>query len=175
MERRARASAKADGSPQSMQTTQQSNEARIAIEPGFAWDEQEAYLFDIDGTLLRSRDRVHFESFAASVRRVTGFDVTLAGVAIHGSTDTAILREACGQAGIPTDVFEPQVAAILEGMCLNVAKRRNEMDLVLMPGVKDALNHLARRGALLGLATGNLEMIGWIKIEEAGLDRKSVV
>jgi phosphoglycolate phosphatase-like HAD superfamily hydrolase len=38
-----------------------------------------------------------------------------------------------------------------------------------MPGVKDALSHLARRGALLGVGTGNLEMIGWIKIEEAGL------
>jgi len=28
---------------------------------------------------------------------------------------------------------------------------------------------LAQRGALLGVGTGNLEMIGWIKIEEAGL------
>ena len=33
-------------------------EPRIAIEPGFDWDGQDAYLFDIDGTLLRSRDRV---------------------------------------------------------------------------------------------------------------------
>jgi phosphoglycolate phosphatase-like HAD superfamily hydrolase len=38
-----------------------------------------------------------------------------------------------------------------------------------MPGVKDALRHLAQKGALLGVATGNLETIGWIKIEEAGL------
>ena len=38
-----------------------------------------------------------------------------------------------------------------------------------MPGVKDALAHLARKGALLGVATGNLEAIGWIKIEKAGL------
>jgi phosphoglycolate phosphatase-like HAD superfamily hydrolase len=43
------------------------------------------------------------------------------------------------------------------------------MDLVLMPGVEDTLRHLAGRGALLGLATGNLEMIGWIKVERAGL------
>jgi phosphoglycolate phosphatase-like HAD superfamily hydrolase len=152
-----------------MQTIQQTPETRIAVEPGFAWDEQDAYLFDIDGTLLRSRDRVHFESFATSVRQLTGFEVTLAGVAIHGSTDTAILREACSRAGIPADVLEPQVAAIVEGMCHNVAERRHELDLVLMPGVQDALNHLAQRGALLGVATGNLEMIGWIKIEEAGL------
>jgi len=152
-----------------MQTIQQTTEMRIAVEPGFAWDEQDAYLFDIDGTLLRSRDRVHFESFATSVRKLTGFEVTLAGVALHGSTDTAILREACSRAGIPADVLEPQVAAIVEGMCHNVAERRHELDLVLMPGVQDALNYLAQRGALLGVATGNLEMIGWIKIEEAGL------
>ena len=41
-----------------MQTVQQNNEARIAIEPGFRWDGQDAYLFDIDGTLLRSGEAV---------------------------------------------------------------------------------------------------------------------
>jgi phosphoglycolate phosphatase-like HAD superfamily hydrolase len=154
-----------------MQTTQQSNEARIAIEPGFAWDGQDAYLFDIDGTLLRNRDRVHFESFATSVRQLTGFEVTLAGVVLHGSTDTAILREACTQAGIPAEVLESQVTAILEGMCHNVSERRHEMEPILMPGVQATLSHLADRGALLGVATGNLEVIGWIKIEEAGLSQ----
>ena len=51
----------------------------------------------------------------------------------------------------------------------SVAERRHELDLALMPGVEDVLRHLARKGALLGVATGNLEAIGWIKIEKAGL------
>jgi phosphoglycolate phosphatase-like HAD superfamily hydrolase len=152
-----------------MQTTPPANEARVQIEPGFAWDGQDAYLFDIDGTLLRSRDRIHFDSFASSIQRVTGFEVTLSGIVLHGSTDTAILREACHQAGIPTEVLEPQLEAVLDAMCQTVAERRHEMNLVRMPGVEDALDHLARRGALLDVGTGNLEMIGWIKIEEAGL------
>jgi phosphoglycolate phosphatase-like HAD superfamily hydrolase len=146
-----------------------SSEARVAIEPGFAWDSQDAYLFDIDGTLLRSRDRVHFDSFASSVQRVTGFEITLAGILLHGSTDTMILREACLQAGIPADVLEIRIEAILEAMRNAVAEQRQEMDLVRMPGVAETLAHLARRGALLGVATGNLEVIGWIKIEQAGL------
>jgi phosphoglycolate phosphatase len=152
-----------------MQTLPQSTEPRVAIEPAFDWDGQDAYLFDIDGTLLRSRDRIHFNSVAASVQRVTGFEITLAGVLIHGSTDTAILREACKQAGIPAAVMEAQTEAILEAMRNAVAERRHELDLVRMPGVEEVLRHLARRGALLGVATGNLEMIGWIKIEQAGL------
>jgi phosphoglycolate phosphatase-like HAD superfamily hydrolase len=152
-----------------MQTTSQKSDARIAIQPDFAWDGQDAYLFDIDGTLLRSRDRVHFDSFAAGVERVTGFEITLGGILMHGNTDTAILREACRQAGIPAKVLEERVDAILEAMRNSVAERRHELDLALMPGVEDALRHLARKGALLGVATGNLEAIGWIKIEKAGL------
>ena len=150
-------------------TISTTNEARVAIEPGFAWDGQDAYLFDIDGTLLRSRDRVHFDSFASSIQRVTGFEVTLSGILLHGSTDTAILREACHQAGVPAEVLEQRLEAILEAMRHAVAERREEMDIRLMPGVKDALDHLARKGALLGVASGNLETIGWIKIEQVGL------
>jgi phosphoglycolate phosphatase len=152
-----------------MQTTSEKYKPRIAIKPDFVWDGQDAYLFDIDGTLLRSRDRVHFESVARGVKRVTGFEVSLAGVVLHGNTDTGILREACASAGIPPDVLEPQVAAILEAMCASVVERRHELDPVVMPGIQDALRHLAGRGALLGMATGNLEAIGWIKIEAAGL------
>jgi phosphoglycolate phosphatase-like HAD superfamily hydrolase len=142
---------------------------RVAIELGFRWDEQDAYLFDIDGTLLRSRDRIHVDSFASSVQRVTGFEVTLAGIVLQGSTDTGILREACNQAGVPPEVLEAHTEAILAAMGKTVAEQRHAMDLVCMPGVEDALRHLARRGALLGIATGNLEMIGWMKVEQAGL------
>jgi phosphoglycolate phosphatase len=152
-----------------MATTEQNTAARIAIEPGFVWDKQGAYLFDIDGTLLRSRDRVHFDSVAISVQRVTGFEITLAGVLLHGSTDTAILREAYRQAGLPANVLAERYEAILEAMRNCVAERRHELDPIVMPGVNEVLHHLARRGALLGVASGNLEAIGWIKIERAGL------
>jgi phosphoglycolate phosphatase len=152
-----------------MATLEQNHEGRVAIEPDFVWDGQDAYLFDIDGTLLRSRDRVHFDSVAMSVHRVTGFEITLAGVLLHGSTDTAILREACRQAGIPAEVLEERYEAILEAMRNCVAERRQELDPLVMPGVNETLHYLAQKGALLGVASGNLEAIGWIKIEKAGL------
>jgi phosphoglycolate phosphatase len=152
-----------------MLKTQQDTDTRIAIDSGFAWDAQDAYLFDIDGTLMRSRDRTHVDSVAWSVRRVTGFEITLAGVQLQGNTDTAILREACRQAGIPAEVLKDQYEAILETMRNCVAERQSQLDLYLMPGVEAVLRHLAGKGALLGVASGNLEAIGWIKIEKAGL------
>jgi phosphoglycolate phosphatase-like HAD superfamily hydrolase len=152
-----------------MLTTPPSTEARIAIEPGFAWDGQDAYLFDIDGTLLRNLDRIHRDSFAAGVQRVTGFDIQPFLLLTPGGTDPAILGEACEQAGIPREVFERQQDAVFEAIRQACEARRREMDIRIMPGVEDALRHLKRKGALLGVATGNLEAIGWIKIEEAGL------
>ena len=67
---------------------------RVHIAPDFRWDEQQAYLFDIDGTLLRSRDRIHYDSFFECVREVMGHDLDLSGVTLHGNTDPGILRDA---------------------------------------------------------------------------------
>jgi len=144
-------------------------EPRVAMREGFVWDAQDAYLFDIDGTLLRSRDRIHVNSFASSVHAVTGLEVSLAGISVHGATDTAILRETFAAAGVPDEEWEPQLEAILEAMRQTVISRRGEMQLWTMPAVQETLMHLAERGALLGLATGNLELIGWTKVEEVGL------
>ncbi len=152
-----------------MLTAKETVETRVSIRDGFVWDAQDAYLFDIDGTLLRSRDRIHFNSFASSIREVTGFEVSLTGVVLHGGTDTAILCEAFALAGVPRQAWEPQLEAILEAMRQTIASRRGELDLWTMPAVEETLTHLAGRGALLGLATGNLEMIGWTKVEEVGL------
>jgi len=150
-------------------TNPSTTEARALIREDFVWDAQDAYLFDIDGTLLRSRDRIHFNSFASSVREVTGIEISLSGVVLHGGTDTAILREAFELAGVPAETWEHQMEGILEAMRQTVHERRGEMDLWTMPGVAETLAHLASRGALLGLATGNLESIGWLKVEEVGL------
>lgn len=152
-----------------MLTSPTTEQDRIFIQQGFAWDDQAAYLFDIDGTLMRSRDRIHFNSFATSFKRVTGFELSFAGIQLAGNTDTAILREACLQAGIPAKVMEERTEAVLDAMCHAVAEQRSQMDLIRMPGVEDALQYLAAKGAYLGVASGNLEAIGWIKIEEAGL------
>ncbi|MGA3370610.1 MAG: HAD family hydrolase [Terracidiphilus sp.] len=152
-----------------MEIATQTAETRVRIEPGFAWDEQEAYLFDIDGTLLRNRDHIHRDSFAAGVLEVTGIDIEPFLFLTPGGTDPAILRDACEKAGIAREAIESQLDAILEGIRRSFNERRREMEIRIMPGVREALAHLAGKGALLGVATGNLEAIGWIKMEEAGL------
>lgn len=142
---------------------------RVHVEPGFRWDEQQAYLFDIDGTLLRSRDRIHYDSFFECVREVMGHDLDLSGVTLHGNTDPGILRDAFLQTTVEDSHWRAALEEVLERMRTTVAARRDRMELVRMPAIEETLEHLAARGAKLGVATGNLETIGWVKIETVGL------
>jgi phosphoglycolate phosphatase-like HAD superfamily hydrolase len=90
-------------------------------------------------------------------------------VPVHGSTDTGILRDAFRHAAIADEVWQPRVEEILERMRERVLERRDRMSVTVMPGVLSVLAYLKSRGKLLGVATGNLEEIGWLKIEIAGL------
>ncbi len=136
---------------------------------GFRWDAQDAYLFDIDGTLLRCRDRVHVNAFLSSVRTVMGRDFSLDGVTLSGNTDPGILHDVFRLAALEAAHWEPHFEAILQRMRDDVVARSHEMKIDKMPGVDDTLQHLQSRGAALGIATGNLETIGWLKVEYVGL------
>jgi hypothetical protein len=67
---------------------------------GFGWIEADAFLFDIDGTLLVTRDLVHYNALNRAMREAYEVETTIDGVAYHGKTDVGILRAALARAGI---------------------------------------------------------------------------
>jgi|SRR5215472_7932062 len=136
---------------------------------GFQWHAADAYLFDIDGTLLTCRDSVHYLAFHGAYREVLGVEAKLDGVAFHGNTDIGILRAALGNAGLTgaaADSFLPQ---IVDSMCAEVARNRGQLFPRLCPSIRELVASLLNRGKLLGAASGNLELIGWMKLEKSGL------
>ena len=139
------------------------------MRPGFRWDSSKAYLFDIDGTLLNSRDAVHYFSFRNAARQVLGIEAGIDGVPVHGNTDPGILRAALRKAGVRDDVIDANLARIVEHMCAEVRRNYGEMRPELCPSILDVITYLRARGKLLGAASGNLEPIGWLKLEKAGL------
>jgi phosphoglycolate phosphatase-like HAD superfamily hydrolase len=142
---------------------------RVEIHAGFRWDACGAYLFDIDGTLVHAQGGVHMDAFSSSVFEIMGHPLSLDNVVVHGNTDTGILRDAFRGAAVADDVWRPKQEEILERMRATVIRRQHLMKVVVHPGVVKTLAHLRRRGCALGVATGNLEQIGWLKIELAGL------
>jgi phosphoglycolate phosphatase len=142
---------------------------RVAWRSALRWDQYDAYLFDIDGTLLRDPSRVHYNAFSKACLAVLGHPLSLDTVSVAGSTDPRILSDAFAAAGIADEHWRPHQARLLKTICSVVERDAKNMQLIMMPGVIEALRHLAAAGKWLGVATGNLEAVGWLKLQCIGL------
>lgn len=131
----------------------------------------DAYLFDIDGTLLVARDLVHYHALNRALREVYGVNTTIDGVAYHGKTDLGILRAALERVGVRGPVFETKLGQALDLICRDVSRNAQGMRPEICRGVWDVLARLQAAGKLLGVASGNLEVVGWHKVKAAKLDR----
>ena len=127
------------------------------------------YLFDIDGTLLNSRDAVHYEAFLTSMRELYGCAVGLEGVPVQGSTDPIILLAALEKAGIPEQEGRASLAKAMARMCSEVEAREDELRPELCKAVPKLLAELKSQGKLIGVTSGNVERIGWAKLKAAGI------
>lgn len=136
---------------------------------GKCWEAYDAYLFDIDGTLLRCTDAVHYFAFLEALALLAERPVSMEGVGVHGNTDVGILRDALQMAGVSEANWRPRLAEAKEGMCRFVEARVEELCTSVLPGVRQLLTHLHDSGRPLGVATGNLQRIGRAKLQRAEL------
>jgi phosphoglycolate phosphatase len=139
------------------------------VRPGFDWRSAAAYLFDIDGTLLNSRDAVHYFSFRNAMRDVVGLEASIEGVPVHGNTDVGILRAVLRREGLTDAAIDSSLSEIIERMCAEVQRNQEQLSPELCPSIVPLLTHLHRSGKVLGVVSGNLETIGWLKLEKAGV------
>lgn len=133
------------------------------------WDGYDAYLFDIDGTLLHCTDAVHYFAFCDVLTTLAGRPLNLDGVVAHGNTDTGILRDALRLAGVPEAQWRAQLPQAYTAMCAHVEANKADLQPVVLPSVKVLLERLRGLGAALGVATGNLAGIGALKLSRCGL------
>jgi len=148
---------------------QPASSANAYMRPGFRWNAADAYLFDIDGTLLNSRDPVHYFAFHHAVQDVFGREAKIDGVPVHGNTDIGILRAVLRRDGFSDQEIDAGVPRMIAHMCAEVERNSQQMQPELCPSVGALLARLQAVGKLLGAASGNLETIGWLKLEKAGI------
>ena len=130
-----------------------------------------AFLFDIDGTLIRAGGAgkdAFVRAWDAVFAVPHGFDT----FSFVGCTDPAIFadgaRVALGRDATPaeTDAFFAAYLRLLPGIIDNAQRYH------VLPGIQRVLEGLAARpDCLLGLCTGNLEAGARIKLERGGLNR----
>jgi phosphoglycolate phosphatase len=136
---------------------------------GFRWRDFDAYLFDIDGTLLNSRDAVHYNAFHSAIRTLLGCEARIDNVPVHGNTDIGILKAVTQAGKIPESALTAKRSEILQHMCEEVERNAADLRPELCPAIAAILQQLQSAGKLMAIVSGNLEPIGWRKLEAAGI------
>jgi phosphoglycolate phosphatase len=129
----------------------------------------DAYIFDIDGTLLVTQDLVHWNALRQAMREAYAVETTIEGIQYHGKTDLSILRAALARAGIQDHAFAAALPKALAVVCREVEANHRELAPVRCVGITRLLQTISEAGKLIGVASGNLEIVGWHKIQAAGL------
>jgi len=135
----------------------QSQTRTLAQLTNFRWMDFDAYLFDIDGTLLVTRDLVHYNALNRAIREVYGVEATIDGIPYHGKTDLGILRAVLERAGTSADVFEARLPQALEVVRAEVNANAHGITADICSSIPEVLTQLQAADKLLGIASGNLE------------------
>lgn len=114
---------------------------------------------------MRGAGAHHKEALLEGVRRVTGHEASFEGIDTAGKLDMdlirALLREPAETPLIQQIARETQAAYL--------ANCSHDLRPFVCRGARELIEELTKRGAALGLVTGNLSAIGWRKMQLAGL------
>lgn len=134
--------------------------------------------FDVDGTLIRSikssSNRLHRLAFSHAFSSVFGLtNTTIDVVQHHGQTDPLILVNTLVHYGIPSDVATEKLPDLKSKMVEYAKEHEKDIGegLEVLPGVSSLLETLSLNNVPIGLVTGNLEDIGWMKMEGLGIHK----
>lgn len=123
-----------------------------------------AYLFDIDGTLLKVRHKANRQIIQQLLERfgISGIDV--AELDFAGKTDRDIFSSLLENPS--KNVFEEIKQAYLEELDRNLKKN----DVHIFSGVHEVLDYLRNASSWVGLLTGNFAEAAKIKLSRTGLE-----
>jgi phosphoglycolate phosphatase len=129
-------------------------------------------LFDIDQTLVNTGG-AGLRALDRACQKLFQLDHAMDGISPHGKTDPAIVREILRVRLANPAPSVVEIATVLEAY-LSFLKDEVRLSATyrVLPGIQHLLDGLvARDDTVVGLATGNIEMGGRVKLERGDLNR----
>ncbi len=125
-------------------------------------------LFDIDKTLLVG-STVHYTALKNAISEVYGIENPPSVANLQGMTDLKIICATLSQANIDLKTIKSGLDECMEIMYLKFKDALQRKDLKVLDGVKQLLENLQRLEIHMGLVTGNMEAIAYLKLKKVGL------
>lgn len=128
-------------------------------------------LFDLDGTVLTfdgSSPGPGRTALDRAMHELHGIERATEGLRLAGGTDRAFARVMLRKAGAPED--EPSIERVLDAYVEHLKSELVTRRYRPIGDVDVAVSALQRRGAVVGVGTGNVRAGARLKLESAGLD-----
>lgn len=126
-------------------------------------------LFDIDSTLLKGGNKAHDAAFDYAIKTVYGVTASRQEIQAEGKIDPQIIIEVLGLHNVSAEKAREKVEEAMKIMLSYFLEHEDEGECIVLPGVKELLTALKQSDAYIGALTGNVEGIGWRKLEIAGI------
>jgi phosphoglycolate phosphatase len=127
-------------------------------------------LFDLDGTLFKIQKTAHTKAPDFAFRQVykvkTDFHNGQHGL---GRTDKQVILEISNLHGLRSKMTEEKIEEIKKIMVDYFLKNTKDGDFIALPGADNLLRELKKLNIPVGILTGNIEEIGWRKLELANI------
>ncbi len=128
-------------------------------------------LFDIDGTLYDGHG-VGRRAIEATLTARLGRPVDTSSVSFSGKTDPQIFRAILSDTALVGEIdAEAVLADALSDYRTDMLTRLPGSRATAIAGAHDAVRRFADAGVPVGLLTGNLEPLAYLKVEAVGLER----
>jgi phosphoglycolate phosphatase len=127
-------------------------------------------LFDIDKTLLVG-SKFHYTALKEALSKVYGIKNPRSVPNMQGMTDLKIICTTLALEKLDLDIIKSGLDECMDLMYLNFKVALQNKDLIVLDGVRPLLENLQRHEIPMGLVTGNMEAIAWLKLEKVGLKK----
>lgn len=125
-------------------------------------------LFDIDKTLIVG-SRCHYNALKKSLTQVYGVENPKSLTNMQGMTDLKIICTTLKNENIDINTTKSGLEECMVVMHDNFNEALKMSDLKVLKGVKPLLQDIQDHQIPMGLVTGNMEAIAWLKLDKVGL------
>lgn len=127
-------------------------------------------LFDIDGTLVKTGSKLQEQALIYSFKKVYGADIDVQEIRIEGMLDNQHIMRVMGARELSEEKIKEKIKEMTKTAGEYFEKHKNETEPEILAGVKNLLEKLKSKNVHMGLLSGNVGQIGWLKMERAGLE-----